>query len=105
MVNSILKSSLIQAVFSGDIDEAQTLIIDKQIDVNQQSQSTRFTALHAASHCGHADIVELLCNSGARVNCKDARYLTPLHYACRSKSEVNFKRIFKQHILLLLFLN
>ena len=36
----------------------------------------------------HIDIVSLLCKAGARINCKDSKNLTPLHYACRSNSEV-----------------
>jgi ankyrin repeat protein len=32
------------------------------------------------------EIVILLCKSGARVNSKDIKSLTPLHYACRSNS-------------------
>lgn len=72
------------------------------------------TALHAATHCcenslktkresidaspdrnnreetkrKHIEIVNLLCKAGARVNCKDSKNLTALHYACRSNSEV-----------------
>ena len=33
-------------------------------------------------------IVELLCAAGARVDCKDAKNLTPLHYACRTNGHV-----------------
>jgi ankyrin repeat protein len=76
------------------------------------------TALHAAAHCcenslkhrrysseqdiggekaaekslvkqRHVDIVRMLCKAGARINCKDSKNLTPLHYACRSNSEVS----------------
>lgn len=43
----------------------------------------------------HIEIVRLLCNAGARVNCKDSKNLTPLHYACRSNSEVIWKCKFK----------
>ncbi len=35
----------------------------------------------------HIRIVQLLCDAGARVNCKDSKNLTPLHYACRSNSQ------------------
>ena len=37
----------------------------------------------------HVDIVSMLCKAGARINCKDSKNLTPLHYACRSNSEVS----------------
>lgn len=46
--------------------------------------------LHAAAACGEADIAEILLQSGSRVNAKDNRWLTPLHRACRSASEVIF---------------
>ena len=55
-----------------------------------KSHSTKITALHAASHCGQLEIIDLLCSAGARVNSKDSKCLSPLHYACRSKNEVNY---------------
>ena len=44
--------------------------------------------LHSAAYCGEAEIADLLIMNGARVNTKDNKWLTPLHRACCSKSEV-----------------
>ena len=44
--------------------------------------------LHAAAYCGEADIADLLILYGARVNTKDNKWLTPLHLACSSRSDV-----------------
>lgn len=46
------------------------------------------TPLHAAAYRGHGNVVDLLLVNGARVNCKDNQWLTPLHRACRSDVEV-----------------
>ena len=50
--------------------------------------------LHAAAYCGDPEITELLLMSGARVNTKDNRWLTPLHRACCSKNDVSSLCIF-----------
>ena len=46
--------------------------------------------LHSAAYCGEAEIADLLIMNGARVNTKDNKWLTPLHRACCSKSEVKY---------------
>ena len=100
-----------QAIFVGDADQVKSLI-GKHIDVNYQSSNGRVAAIHAAAHCcdnsaklarqaggeeeskssasqRHLDILRMLCAAGARINCKDSKNLTPLHYACRSNSQVS----------------
>lgn len=73
-----------QAVFSGDGDEVRTLLLARE-DVNYQDSEKR-SALHAAAFCGESSIAALLLDGGARVNIKDARWVTPLHRACAVKS-------------------
>nr|DBA20136.1 TPA: hypothetical protein GDO54_015861 [Pyxicephalus adspersus] len=51
--------------------------------------SEKRTPLHAAAFLGDAEIIELLILSGARVNAKDNMWLTPLHRAVASRSEVS----------------
>ena len=111
------ESCLIRAVFHGDIDEVTDLINNKA-DVNYQSSYGRLTALHAAAHCceyrnknietnyyendnddddyndNYIEILKILLKSGARINSKDGKNLTPLHYACRSNSDVCLYFIF-----------
>lgn len=51
------------------------------------------TSERSAARQKHVDIVSMLCKAGARINCKDAKNLTPLHYACRSNSEVSLSSL------------
>ena len=51
--------------------------------------SEKRSPLHAAAFRGDACIAEALILNGARVNTKDAKWLTPLHRACCSGSEVS----------------
>ena len=37
-----------------------------------------------SKYSNYIEIVDLLCKGGSRVNSKDVKSLTPLHYACRS---------------------
>ena len=62
--------------------------------------SEKRSPLHAAAHCGEAEIADILLLAGARVNSKDSRWLTPLHRACASKSEV---RSHTRHFLNLIY--
>uniref|UniRef100_A0A7N6BZX6 Ankyrin repeat domain 28b n=1 Tax=Anabas testudineus TaxID=64144 RepID=A0A7N6BZX6_ANATE len=106
------KPSLLRAIFNVDPEEVRALIFKKE-DVNIQDNEKR-TPLHAAAYLGDAEIIELLvladnfhyvCNTlcwhlfislthtivfiqGARVNAKDNKWLTPLHRAVASCSEM-----------------
>ena len=39
-----------------------------------------------SKYSNYIEIVDLLCKAGSRVNSKDIKSLTPLHYACRSNA-------------------
>lgn len=84
----LFQPPLIKAIFTGDVEEVQLLLGQKE-DVNFQDSEKR-SPLHAAAFRGDACIVEALILSGARVNTKDSKWLTPLHRACCSGSEVCF---------------
>lgn len=51
----------------------------------------------------NVEIIRLLCKSNARVNIKDAKTLTPLHYACRANNYV-FRFFFLFFKILFVFL-
>merc|ERR1719187_3000850 len=74
---------LIRAIFSGEEAEVRQLLDSNNVDVHYCDEEKR-TALHAAAYRGEPDLVELLLTTGARVNSKDNRWLTPLHRACAS---------------------
>lgn len=82
-----------------------------------KTQIDKISALHIAVHCRSiegdkgeqstdqqssinedkpddqiVEIVRVLCKSGARVNIKDAKNLTPLHYACRVNNYVSLPK-------------
>ncbi|ESP01753.1 hypothetical protein LOTGIDRAFT_70175, partial [Lottia gigantea] len=85
---------LVQACFHGDPDEVRSLLYKKE-DVNYQVNNVlnscdeeKRSPLHAAAYCGESEISDLLILSGARVNAKDNKWLTPLHRGCGSKCEV-----------------
>ena len=63
---------------------------DNNKDTNENSNdATTTTATTTATvnkYANFIEIVDLLCKAGSRVNSKDAKSLTPLHYACRSNS-------------------
>uniref|UniRef100_A0A8C2ZAY0 Uncharacterized protein n=1 Tax=Cyclopterus lumpus TaxID=8103 RepID=A0A8C2ZAY0_CYCLU len=101
------KPSLLRAIFNVDPDEVRSLIFKKE-DVNIQDNEKR-TPLHAAAYLGDAEIIELLILSGKHytstwscflsmhqvsspkfelVNAKDNKWLTPLHRAVASCSEM-----------------
>lgn len=82
-----MQPPLVKAVLSGDTEEVCYLIAQKE-DVNYLDSEKR-SPLHVAAFCGYARIIEVLLENGARVNAKDTRWLTPLHRACHSGSEVS----------------
>ena len=59
-------------------------LIAQEADVNAVHGLKRHTAIHIASRCGHAEIVQLLLDNGADVNASDADRSTPL--ICASSS-------------------
>jgi ankyrin repeat protein len=83
----LFQPPLVKAIFSGDAEEVQLLLGQKE-DVNLQDSEKR-SPLHAAAFRGDPCIVEALILSGARVNTKDSKWLTPLHRACCCGSEVS----------------
>uniref|UniRef100_A0A4W5M5D5 Uncharacterized protein n=1 Tax=Hucho hucho TaxID=62062 RepID=A0A4W5M5D5_9TELE len=63
-------------------------ILKSVIPVSSLQDNEKRTPLHAAAYLGDTEILELLILSGARVNAKDNKWLTPLHRAVASCSEV-----------------
>ncbi len=58
-------------------------LLDQGANANAKHREDEVTAVMQASHKGHRDIVQLLCERGADVNAKDKEGDTALHYAVR----------------------
>jgi ankyrin repeat protein len=56
--------------------------IESGSDVNAADPDKSLTALHMAAYNGHSEIVELLIDHGATIDCRDAEGKTPLIHAC-----------------------
>jgi len=65
----------------GNAGESGDVVVGEE---DSSSPSSTTTATPNNKYSNFIDIVNLLCKSGARVNSKDIKSLTPLHYACRS---------------------
>lgn len=71
---------LVEAALAGD-REIVVLLIEKGADPAGRD-GKGFTALHAAAHMGHVDIVELLIDQGVDLNDQqNTSKITPLHAA------------------------
>ena len=71
---------LFDAVLDGDYSKVRQCIIEDQLEVNEYSPEGT-TVLHLASAAGDVDIVELLIECGAVIDCKDMNGRTSLEYA------------------------
>ena len=62
-------------------------------DVNEQTEHTRYTALHFAAKNNDLAVVSALLKAGALVNAKDINDETPLHYAAkRERNQVYYQK-------------
>ncbi|MGB2862177.1 MAG: M56 family metallopeptidase, partial [Sedimentisphaerales bacterium] len=78
--------SLHQAVVDGDIEQVK-LLIAKGADVNASMAGQSWTPLLDAANAGHAQVVKVLLENGAKVDVGDDYGYTPLVYALWSKDE------------------
>lgn len=69
----------LSAMFAGDNIDILELLIQNGADVNALNNGR--TALHYAAENGAGKKVELLINSGAKINISDSKRETPLHLA------------------------
>ena len=69
-----------EAAGKGDIRKVER-ILNEGVDVNDNDNYHKRTALHYASQWGHADVVLFLIRRGANVNTRNNGGETPLHYA------------------------
>jgi ankyrin repeat protein len=78
---------LMKACWSGDVKMVQRYI-DRGGNVNYQQPEKRYTCLSAASESGHARVVALLLDAGAKKEKAYRNGKVPLHFAC-SRGHVN----------------
>jgi len=90
-----------KAAWHGDLSMVKFFLSAEGTSVDESCDFNRWTALHAAAHRGHVEIVEFLLKQGANVNVKDGDGYTPLHNTADSslkssppkKTEANRNRI------------
>ncbi len=78
------RTPLQDAVIAGDAEQVKKLIAAKA-DVNEPGPQ-KMTALHYASKEGHAAIVKLLLQAGAKHNAENEGRMKPLHLAANAES-------------------
>ena len=79
-------SKFAQAVMKGDVTAVRHSISSGE-DVNQTHLDKR-SLLHLACFMGRSEIVKLLLNAnGIRVDSKDNKWDSPLHYACKKNHD------------------
>ncbi len=76
-----LGKQLRSAAARNDLTEASDLLLIPGIDVNDQNNISRWTALHLAAYHGHTTLAKLLLDNGASVNIQSSWESTPLHVA------------------------
>jgi ankyrin repeat protein len=59
-----------------------------EADDENEEKSQEATCEQQLANSEQIEILRLLCKSGARVNSKDSKSLTALHYACRVNNKV-----------------
>jgi len=79
-------ASLYQAVKAGDLVEVKRLIA-KTADLNAFDKEDRLTPLGVAADRGHAEIVKVLLDSGAKVDIAASEGYSPLYYAILNHHE------------------
>ena len=82
------------AARKGRVSEVVALLAGgADVDAENDHSSTRWTALHIASHGGHADVVRVLVDAGADVDKMDTDGWTPLYLAARHEDAAALKML------------
>lgn len=68
------------ACATGDLCECQRLLDEQLVDIDVTT-SDGLTGLHEATICGNSELIKILIDRGANLNCCDFEGWTPLHAA------------------------
>ena len=80
IINIVLSQNIFEIVENGDLQQLKN-IVTEQSELLDLTNDNEKTCLHFAATSGFNEIVELLIDKGADVNCKNIAGETPLHYA------------------------
>ena len=77
-------TTLIDAAYWGKYDECRSLV-QSGVDPDIKTEYGGWTAVMLAAESGHKNIVQLLCEAGARVNIRDDHGASALDIAAEEK--------------------
>ncbi|XGA08445.1 MAG: ankyrin repeat domain-containing protein [Wolbachia endosymbiont of Xenopsylla cheopis] len=83
-----LDRELLIAVESGNLNEVENLVVNKNADVNTNVDEYGWTPLHFAASGSKFDIVKFLFDKNANIKAKDAYGNTPLHIAAQHSGKL-----------------
>lgn len=72
------EAEIFDAAGNNDVDRMRELL-DSGMDINMYDYDKGWTPLHVAASRGGKQVIELLVQRGAEINCQDNRGSTPLH--------------------------
>ncbi|HDR8994433.1 TPA: ankyrin repeat domain-containing protein [Burkholderia vietnamiensis] len=85
-------SNLLAAIQNNDVETVRRAL-SENMDPSVVVDATHNTALHAAVHAGHPDIVTMLVNAGANLNVGNSEHLSPMDLALSAKRpDINIVR-------------
>ncbi|KJV74289.1 ankyrin repeat family protein [Orientia tsutsugamushi str. UT76] len=88
MNNNDLLRELCHAAAEGNVESVHLLVQDNAVDIINASYGIK-SALHAAVHNRHINIVRLMLDSGADPNVQNMYGATPLHFAIGDNCDID----------------
>lgn len=84
--DSVLNYQLCKYAMTGNLDSFKELLLNKDVDINYQYPTAKYSVLHCASGNGYHNIVQYMVKDykdKLKINCVNSTNRTPLHFASR----------------------